>query len=266
MLHHEVHGDGPAVLLVHAGIADARMWSGVIGPLSAQHRVIAPDLRGFGRTRLEPGPFAHADDLVALLDGLGVDRAAVVGASMGGMVALELAALAPARVTALALLGSALDGPDEPSAALVAYDEAETAALEAGDVDAAVDVTLRMWVDGHGRDPKAAVDPAVRALVATMYRDWAALQDVEAKETELDPPVAERLAEITVPTLVAVGEYDVEDHVVIARRLAAELPGAHPVVTIAGAAHLPVLERPDEVARLVLEFLAAAGVSGSGRG
>jgi 3-oxoadipate enol-lactonase len=102
--------------------------------------------------------------------------------------------------------------------------------------------------------------------VATMYRDWAALPDVAADETELDPPVAERLAEITIPTLVAVGEHDVEDHVVMARRLAAELPGAGPVVTIAGTAHLPALERPDEMARLLLDFLASAGVSGAGRG
>ena len=102
MLFHEQHGDGPAVLLVHAGVADSRMWAGIVPRLAEAHRVIACDLRGFGRSPLEPGPYSHGSDLLELLDGLGVDRAAVVAASMGGQVALELALRAPERVTALA--------------------------------------------------------------------------------------------------------------------------------------------------------------------
>jgi 3-oxoadipate enol-lactonase len=252
-LHHAVRGDGPAVLLVHAGIADSRMWAPVAERLVAGgHRVLTCDLRGFGRTPIEPGVVSNAADLAALLDELGIGRAAVVGASFGGRVALELALRAPERVTALALLDSSLD-EFERSEELAASDAAEEAALEAGDLDAAVDLTVRMWVTRGDRD----VDPAVVDLVRTMQRDaFDAQLGVDAEYDELDPPLARRLGEISAPALVVVGADDVGDFHAIARRLAGELPGAGPVVTVEGAAHLPALERPEETARLLLDFLA----------
>jgi pimeloyl-ACP methyl ester carboxylesterase len=252
-LHHEVRGDGPAVLLVHAGIADSRMWAPVAERLVAGgHRVLTCDLRGFGRTPIEPGVVSNAGDIAALLDELGIEHAAVVGASFGGRVALELALRAPGRVAALALLDAALD-EFEPSAELRAFGEAEEAALEREDLDAAVRANVRTWVTRGVRD----VDPAVVALVETMQRDaFEAQLGVDAELEELDPPVARRLHEIPAPALVIVGADDVEDFRRIARRLADELPGAGPVVTVEGAAHLPALERPDETARLLLAFLA----------
>jgi 3-oxoadipate enol-lactonase len=252
-LHHEVRGDGPTVLLVHAGIADSRMWAPVADQLVAGgYRVVTCDLPGFGRTPLEPGVVSEAADLVALLDDLRVERAAVVGASFGGRVALELALRAPERVTALALLGASLD-EFERSEELAAFDAAEEAALDAGDLDAAVELTVRMWVTRDGRD----VDPAVVDLVRTMQRGiFDAQLGIDADFDELDPPLARRLGEIAAPALVVVGGDDVEDFARIAQRLADELPAAGAVVTIDGAAHLPALERPGETARLLLEFLA----------
>jgi 3-oxoadipate enol-lactonase len=252
-LHHEVRGDGPAVLLVHAGIADSRMWAPVADQLVAGgYRVVTCDLPGFGRTPLEPGVVSEAADLVALLDDLRVERAAVVGASFGGRVALELALRAPERVTALALLGASLD-EFERSEQLAAFDAAEEAALDAGDLDAAVELTVRMWVTRDGRD----VDPAVVDLVRAMQRGvFHAHLGIDADFDELDPPLARRLGEISAPALVVVGADDVEDFARIAQRLADELPAAGAVVTIDGAAHLPALERPGETARLLLEFLA----------
>jgi len=252
-LHRTVDGDGPAVLLVHAGIADSRMWEPLAERLvAAGYRTVAPDLQGFGRTPLEPGIVSNAGDLVALLDELGIDRAAVVGASFGGRVALELALRAPERVSALALLGSSLDA-FEWSDDLETFDAEETAALERDDVEDAVTANVRMWVTRRGR----AADPAVAELVATMQRDaFAAQIGVEAELEANDPPVADRLGEIAAPALAAVGADDVEDFHGIARRLATELPNAEPVVTIEGAAHLPALERPDDVAAVLLPFLA----------
>jgi 3-oxoadipate enol-lactonase len=251
-LHHEVRGDGPPVLLVHAGIADSRMW----GPLrdrlvGAGYAVVTCDLPGFGRSPLPPGTISPAAELVALLDAIGVDQAAVVGASFGGLVALTLALRAPDRVRALALLGAAVD-EFEPSAELAAARAAEEAAWDAGDLDAAAEENIRTWVTRGGR----AADPAVVELVRAMQRDAFALQEgVDAELEESDPPVARRLGEIAVPALVAVGEDDIEDFHRIAARLANELPGAGPVVTIPGAAHLPALERPDETAQALLDFL-----------
>jgi 3-oxoadipate enol-lactonase len=261
-LHHEVRGDGPALLLVHAGVADGRMWTPFAERVvAAGHRLIVPDLQGFGRTPLAPGTVSHPADLVALLDELGVERATVVGASFGGFVALALALRAPERVAGLVLLDAALD-EFEPSRDLATFDAAEETALEAGDLDAAVELNVRFWVDRSGQRDPGDVDPAVRDLVATMQRDaFEAQIGVEAELEEPDPPVARRLGEISAPALVVVGADDVEDFLAIARRLADELPGAEEVVTVAGAAHLPALERPAEVADLVAAFLAARSPS-----
>jgi 3-oxoadipate enol-lactonase len=253
-IHHEVRADGPAVLLVHAGIADSRMWAPLAERLlAAGFRVVTCDLRGHGRTPLEPGVVSNAADLLGLLDALGIARAAVVGASFGGRVALELALLAPERVAALALLGAALDEFDA-SPELEAFDAEEEAAIEAGDLDAAVAAVVRTWVTRDGR----AADPAVVELVRTMYRDACAAQaGVDAELEEHDPPVARRLGEIAVPALVVVGADDLEDFRRIAARLVDEVPSAEGVVTIDGAAHLPALERPDDVARALVPFLRA---------
>src|SRR3954447_8122898 len=251
-LHHVVRGEGPAVLLVHAGIADGRMWEPLGERLvAAGYRIVAPDMRGFGRTPLTPGVVSNAADLVALLDELGISEAAVVGASFGGRVALELALRAPERVTALALLGSGLDA-FEWSDDLDAFDAEETEALERGDVDAAVQANVRMWVTRDGRD----VDPAVVELVATMQRAaFDAQIGVDADIEPHDPPGAERLHEGGAPALVVVGTDDVPDLHGIAIKLAGELPAAEPPVTIDDAAHLPALERPDAVAAVLLPFL-----------
>jgi pimeloyl-ACP methyl ester carboxylesterase len=255
-LHHVARGEGPAVLLLHAGVADLRMWVDVADRLAESHRVVACDLRGFGGTPLEPGRFSNAGDLLALLDELGIERTAVVGASFGGKVALELALVAPDRVSALVLMDAAIGEPFDWSPEMRAFGEAEDAALEADDVEAAVELNGRTWVDGPRRSP-GDVDPALRDLVATMQRDaFHAQLGVDAEDEELDPPVAERLREVRAPALVMVGEHDLTDFRRIAERLAGELPGARPLVTIADAAHLPALERPGAVADPLVAFLA----------
>jgi 3-oxoadipate enol-lactonase len=254
-LHHEVRGDGPPVLLVHAGIADSRMWAPLAERLlAAGHTVVTCDLRGYGRSPLEPGVVSHPADLAALLDALGLDRVAIVGASFGGLMTLALALDAPDRVAGLVLLDAPLDVFAE-SDELVAYYGAEEALLEAGDADGAIELNVRFWID---RDGRRAVDPAVLDLVRTMQRDaFAAQEGVEAELEEPDPPIAQRLAEIRAPALVLVGADDVPDVIRVAERLAEELPEAGPVVRIPGAAHLPALERPDDVAALVIAFLDA---------
>ena len=243
-------GDGPeTIVLVHAGVSDARMWDGVVPALAAGHRVVRYDMRGYGRSRSDHGArFTPAGDLEALLDELGIARAHVVGASFGGQVALQLALTAPARVASLVLLAASL--PDhEESAERRAYEEAEEAAFEAGNVDEAVELNLRMWVDGPARTPEQS-DPDVRALVAEMIRNAVEVQDSEEDEMLDGPAVGERLREIDVTTTVAVGELDLDDYDAIADRLVGNMPQAR-LERIAGAAHLIALERPDDVARLI---------------
>jgi 3-oxoadipate enol-lactonase len=244
--------DGPAdaggdpLVLVHAGVADARMWEPIVPALAARRRVVRFDMRGFGRSRSGKGPYSLDGDLAALLDALAIAHAHLVGASFGGLVALQFAAAHPGRVAALVLLAAAL--PDiEPSPELMAFAEAEEAAITVGQVEDAVQVNVRMWA-GHST-------PAVQALVAEMQRDAFALQLREgAVSGEPDPPVSARLGALAVPATVAYGDRDVRDFEQIARRLQAGLPGAT-LHAIAGGGHLLALDRPEAVAQLILRHL-----------
>lgn len=258
-LYAEVAGEGPEIVLLHEGICDSRMWDPQWETFTRSHRVLRLDFRGYGRSPLEPGRFASARDVIELLDRHGFDRAAVVGVSLGGRVALEVALAAPERVAALVLVGSGLPGHDWSEEMKATWEE-EEAALRSGNVDEAVDISLRTWVAGPGRKPED-VDADVRARVAEMQRRAYELQlpfEDEAQEELLVEDVAQRLGEIKAPALVLVGEEDVPDIHAIADRLAREIPGARRA-TIADAAHVPSMERPREFEELVLGFVEEVG-------
>jgi 3-oxoadipate enol-lactonase len=250
----DVHGQGPAVALVHAGVADSRMWEPQVAPLSAAHTVVRVDLPGFGRSPFVGTEVSNRAAVREALDGAGIDRAAIVGVSLGGATALELALESPQRVTALVLVGPGLPG-HEWSDEIEAFAAEEEEALERGDLDAAATANLRMWLAGPRRS-LGGIDPDIRELVAEMQRDAFVLQkghdDVRA--VRLDPPASQRLSEVHVPTLIVTGDEDVRDIHDIADKLSAEIPGAQRA-TIPDAAHLPNLERPEEFNRIVLDFL-----------
>jgi 3-oxoadipate enol-lactonase len=252
---HSVIGSGPPILLVHEGVADQRMWRHTIPVLEPDHTVVAVDLRGFGETPNESGPFSHVEDVREVLDAQGIDRATVVGGSLGGRISLELALVHPDRVDRLVLCPPALRGWDWSQTVRDAW-EAEEAAYDAGDLDRATEINVELWCDGPNRGPDA-VDPAVRGLVRTMQRHAFELPwpDPPPEEAELEPPASERLGEIRVPTLVVVGDEDVEDFQRITETVAAAIPGARKVV-IENAAHVIALERPEEFNRALLAFLA----------
>jgi pimeloyl-ACP methyl ester carboxylesterase len=252
-LRYESSGEGPPLVLVHAGIADLRMWDPQVDAFSPRYQTIRYDMRGFGRSPIVPGPYAHHDDLRVLLDALDVERAFFVGCSMGGGAVLDFALENPRRVDALVLVGSAVGGfeyegePPEEWGEIVAADEA-------GDLERVSELEVRMWVDGPGRGP-GAVDPAVRDLVREM--NLIALQNEAmnlGEETDLDPPAATRLPEIQAPTLVLVGDKDQPRTLAAADLLAKGLPNARKAV-MPDTAHLPNMERPDEFSHLVLNFL-----------
>jgi 3-oxoadipate enol-lactonase len=234
------------------------MWDPQWETFPRSHRVLRYDLRGFGRSPIEPGRYSHARDLLELLAQEGLESVSLVGGSMGGRVALEVALARPELVDALVLVGAGLPGHDW-SAEMNAADEAEEAALARGDLDAAIEVSLRTWVDGPRRRPED-VDPAVRARVAEMQRRAYELQlpvEGTAEEEPLVGDLAERLGDVGAPTLLVVGEEDVPDIHQIADRLGREIQDARRA-SIANAAHVPSLERPREFDELVLPFLQSA--------
>jgi pimeloyl-ACP methyl ester carboxylesterase len=138
------------------------------------------------------------------------------------------------------------------------FDAAEEAALARGDIEEAVELNLMMWVEGPLRSADE-VDPDLRRRVAEMQRRAFELQlaaGADAVDELLVPDLGERLAELEIPVLAAVGELDCEDMLAIAERLEREVPGCRRA-TISRTAHVPSMERPEEFDELVLGFLAA---------
>jgi 3-oxoadipate enol-lactonase len=244
------------VLLIHAGICDSRMWDAQWESFPQRRCTIRADLRGYGRTEIPPEVFSNAADVVKLLERLELGPASLVGVSMGGRTALEVAAARPDLVDRLVVSGAPLPGY-EWSEQVREFGAAEDEALERGDLDTAVEANLRMWVDGPERSPDD-VDPVLRERVGKMQRRAFELQVpvIEtADEEALVEDLAGALSEIRAPTLALVGDLAAGDMRDIAALLADRIPGARGEV-ISGAAHLPSLERPGEFDRLVLGFLS----------
>ena len=252
-LYYEIAGTGQPMILIHAGVADCRMWDDQFATFAQQYRTIRCDLRGFGRSAMPSGRFSHHDDLAGLLDFLQVDQAIVLGVSFGGKVAVDFALAYPQRVTAL-VLGAPSIGGAEPTERIIQFWEEEETAVEQGNLATAVALNLHLWVDGIYRQPDE-VDAAVRQKVAQMQREifeMAVPDDVA--EVRLEPVAYGRLGEITAPTLVLVGNLDLPEKVAEAAWLAQQLPNAQHAV-IPGVAHMLNMEKPVLFNQLVLDFL-----------
>lgn len=233
------------LVLIHAGIADRTMWDAQVAAFALDRRVVRLDQRGFGESDAPPEPYAPSEDVRALMDHLAIDRAVVVGISMGGDAALDLALTHPDRIAGLVLCSTLAAKREEPSPELVAIWETADAAYEAGDLDRAVEIETAGWVDGQNRPP-GTLDPATRSAAATMIRKtWerAAAGDEPGERLPLDPPRQGRLGEVSAPTLIVRGDLDLPDVTASIDRLVAGIPGAT-FVLIPGSAHLPPLEQP----------------------
>ncbi|MFD5461613.1 alpha/beta fold hydrolase [Kitasatospora sp. NPDC127059] len=247
ILSHDDSGTGPAVLLLHSSVCDRRMWDHQRQALlDAGHRVIRCDFRGYGKTPHPDEPYGAAADVLALLDHLGVERTALVGASYGGRIALTAAALRPQAVTALALLCAGRPG-HEPTEAMRAFGAEEDALLEVGDIDGAVELNVRTWLGPEAGEP-------ARELVRRMQRHNF---DVQLELTGGPRQEEVDLTRVTAPTLAVSGAHDLPDFQQIAAALPDVLPDARHLA-LPWAGHLPNLERPAEVTALLLDFLREA--------
>lgn len=251
-LAYDEAGSGPPLLLIHAGIVDRRMWDDGLPALAASHRVIRFDLRGYGDTPLPSGAFVYSADVVQLLRALDVPRASIVGVSMGGHVALDVAIAHPELVDRLVVVASGIDGWEHSAGMRAEWDVEETA-WESGDLDEVAWVNVRTWLDGPTRGPKVVPAP-LRQRVFEMQRHALDYDNDDAKGGWLTPSRRAALRSIGAPTLVMVGELDQPDFVDIARFLAAEIPGAR-LEILPDVAHLPPMEDPALFTRAVLDFL-----------
>ncbi len=253
-IYYEVAGAGHPLLLIHAGIADSRMWDDQFELFAQQYRVVRYDLRGFGQSEVPAGPFSNSEDIVNLLHLLGIQKTALIGISFGSKVALDFALSYPDMVDAL-VLGAPSVGGSPSSEDVQCFNEEEDAALAQGDLAAATEVNLRMWVDGPLRTPEQ-VKPAVRERVRIMqHHAFTVPYPESAEDLSLTPPAITRLTEILVPTLVIVGDHDIPSKIALTEHLATAIPGTRKLV-ISGVAHMVSMEQPEVFNRAVLAFLA----------
>jgi len=251
-IHYERDGSGMPLILLHAGVADQRMWEPQVPAFAKQFDVIRPDLRGSGDSELPHGRWNPRQDLLALMDELALKPAHLVGCSMGGGLALDFALDHPERVSKLVLVDSGPSGLKDDPRHEHLFEEA-TAAEKTGDPDAINQADMNLWLDGPYR-PRGYVAEPLRTLFLdrngkNVRVDWSSSPTVK-----LDPPAARRLHEVTAPTLVVVGDKDLEPLREMADLMVGSIAGARKVV-IEDAAHLLNLEHPAEFNRIVLEFL-----------
>lgn len=250
--YYEIYGKGRPLVLVHAGIADRRMWEGQVEAFSRHFQVIRYDRRGFGRTAMAAGPYSHHDDLYRLLNHLGVGRCCLLGASQGAKTVVDFTLEHPGMAEALVLAAPAVGGFSFDGARPRQWGELEEADGR-GDVARVNELELQIWVDGPRRTPEQ-VDPGVRELVREMNLIALTAPPDLGEEQPLEPAAVGRLGEVRAPVLIVVGALDTPRTLATADLLEGSVSGARKV-SIEGAAHLPNMERPEEFNRHVLEFL-----------
>lgn len=247
-------GHGSVLIFLHSGVSDRRMWDPQFGRLAQTHRVIRWDHRGYRDTPYGDGSFSYAEDIVALMDALRIPTATLVGASIGGMMAIRVALEHPRRVERLVLVGTNLygyepsPGADAPAELVAAYERAEAA----HNVEAMIDVDMQFWIAGLRRRP-SDLDPAFIELSRDMLRSG--YQQPPTGEP-LDDATSdvERLGQLVIPTLVVVGDEDIPTIQAIGRLIAETAPSVE-FATIAQAAHAPSLEKAGWFNNLLTQWL-----------
>lgn len=246
-LSYEATGTGDAVVLIHAFSVDRRMWAPQVAALEGRFRVIRYDLRGHGQSAAPSAPYATHEDLLSVLDALGVERATLIGLSAGAEIATDFALVHPGRVRLLVLASPGLSGyvPSTP----MTWAQPVFEAAGAGDAERAA----RLWVATPlmtlRSDQSAA--KTVSDLVMSNVRLWSFKTN---PVQPVNPPAIKRLADVKCPVLVILGEQDLPHIKDVARLLVEGIPGARQV-SIPGAGHLVNLDASAAFNRAVDGFL-----------
>jgi pimeloyl-ACP methyl ester carboxylesterase len=255
-LHVVAEGEGPAILLVHAGIVDLRAWDALVPHLvDAGYRAVRYDTRGYGQSTTEDVEYSNRADLRAVLDDLGIERAAIVGNSRGAMIALDTILESPGRAVAFVWVAGGIGGFEggEPTPEELAVFERGDALETAQEVEALADLEVELWVDGLGQ-PATRVPAGIREAVREMDLSLLDPKRIMGRPIPLDPPADGRLGGIGIPVLAVVGGLDVSGGAAAGRRLEAAVPGARRVV-LDDVAHMVGMEAPDRLAALIVDLL-----------
>jgi pimeloyl-ACP methyl ester carboxylesterase len=250
-------GSGPPIVLLHAGVADMASWDVVVPLLvAAEYRVVRYDGRGFGGSVSDDVPYSNRADLLAVLDALDIERAALVGNSRGGHIAFDTAIEFPERIVAVVGVGAGLGGFDHPPSGVERplfeeYERIESSDMP--DAEAAAALAVRIWVDGPGQAEGRVAEPIRRHVHDAVVASYEPGRS-NGTPIVLDPPANDRLGELRCPVLAVAGEYDTALVRAIPLRLAAAARDAR-AVELPGVAHMVGMEAPDQLAALIVEFL-----------
>ncbi|HEY5221975.1 MAG TPA: alpha/beta fold hydrolase [Microbacteriaceae bacterium] len=240
------HASAPAMLLLHASIANLRMWDPLISTLALDHYVVRYDARGFGGSTAENLPYTDRGDARHLLDHLGVEQAVVIGASRGGRIGIDLAIESPERVAGLMTIGSGPSGfPDiELTDEEDAFVDRLDAAFQAQDWPALNRLDVELWCLGVNRST-AELDPDFVRTAYELNRPNLAHCTEAPIARPLDPPAYDRVVDIQVPVLVTVGEFDLSEALTKQAYLLDAIPDAAGYI-FSDTAHIPSVENPTE--------------------
>jgi 3-oxoadipate enol-lactonase len=250
-LYYEVMGTGEPLVLLHGFGLDRRMWDGQFADFARHRRVVRYDLRGFGGSAAPTVAqgYRHTDDLRALLDHLAIDQAALVGLSLGGLVALNAALEYADRVSALVLVDAIVSGRSMSAEWDEEYGRVRREARAQG-----VQAGKQGWLNISLFAPTRA-HPRAGPLLRQMIEEWSGWQFANRDPENSSLQANQRLGEVRAPTLVVVGERDQPVFHAIANELAAGIPLARTVV-VPGIGHMVPMEAPAEFNALVAGFLA----------
>ena len=244
---------GRSIVLINALGSDLRIWDDVAARLAGDFRILRYDKRGHGLSEAGPDPYDMTDyarDLAGLIDALGVPPATIVGLSIGGLIAQELYRRRPDLFAGLVLSDTAAKIGDDASW------DARTAAIEAGGVEAVVDGVLQRWFTADFRSRRTDELTGWRTMLVRSPKQGYLAACGALKRADLRPFASA----IAVPTLCLVGEEDGSTPVALVRETADLIDGSRFEI-IAGAGHIPGIEKPDATAELLAEHAKKTGAS-----
>lgn len=255
-IYYEMVGKGPVVVLGHAGFVDSRMWDAQWNEFTNHYTVLRYDMQGHGQSEVVSGPISRRDELLNLLQQLGVEQALFIGSSLSGATFIDFAIEHPETVTSLITVNTVPNGFDmegDPPRYVMEMIQAS----QQGDFDLVTELQIRIWIDGMYREPEA-VNSLIRQQAAEMNRTpvqnntWM-IADSQPL-TPLDPPAINRLHEITCPVLAIDGALD-HPEVRRATKIMTDNIQHAQHITIDDTAHMPSMEKPAEFNRIVQAYL-----------
>jgi len=252
-LYYEELGKGEPLILIHGGFLDRRMWDDQFSVFAKKYRVIRYDVRNHGLSKGVADTFSHHQDLNELMKGLGIEKACIMGLSMGGYVAIDFTLAYPEQVTALIPVSPGITGYDFNTETMKPYLDKMREAAQKEDLAMYIEYFQKAWTDGPQREP-SQVDSVVRNKIRDMAVNTVSQWNPQSREVRLDPPAIHRLKEIKVPTLTILGELDMPEIKEIVEMIGTEVPGARKAV-IPEAAHVVNMEKPEAFNKIVLDFL-----------